>query len=206
MRNLKYIFGLALVLLASCFVASCNDDVKETLEQEWATVLDNYGVAYHFSDDGKCLGANGGIGKEDFDKMFIGHGWKHYATWEIDKNGKRLPDEYYHTMIGFSPQHYYFNSDSTLTSYYRSDAAGGIMKKEEVAYTFDDNYNNTRLTVLLLDTNEYLQITGWTLGEQPSFCMVRPLAKSTDGETTYGVSIYVQMTDKELKAMQDSAK
>lgn len=93
-----------------------------------------------------------------------------------------------------------------MTSYYRSDAAGGIMKKEEVAYTFDDNYNNTRLTVLLLDTNEYLQITGWTLGEQPGFCMVRPLAKSTDGETTYGVSIYVQMTDKELKAMQDSAK
>ena len=88
MRNLKYIFGLALVLLASCFVASCNDDVKETLEQEWATVIDNYGVAYHFSDDGKCLGANGGIGKEDFDKMFIGHGWKHYATWEIDKNAK----------------------------------------------------------------------------------------------------------------------
>ena len=41
MRNLKYIFGLALVLLASCFVASCNDDVKETLEQECATVLDN---------------------------------------------------------------------------------------------------------------------------------------------------------------------
>lgn len=206
MRNLKCIFGLALVLLASCFVASCNDDVEETLEQQWAMVLDNYETAYHFSDDGKCLGANGGIGKKDFDKMFIGHGWKHYATWEIDKNGKRLPDEYYHTMIGFSPQHYYFNSDSKLTSYYRSDAAGGIMKKEEVAYTFDDNYNNTRLTVLLLDTNEYLQITGWTLGEQPSFCMVRPLAKSTDGETTYGVSIYVQMTDKELKAMQDSAK
>ena len=27
-----------------------------------------------------------------------------------------------------------------------------------------------------------------------------------DGTTVYGVSIYVQMTDKELKAMQDSAK
>ena len=40
MRNLKSIFGLALVLLASCFVASCNDDVEETLEQQWAMVLD----------------------------------------------------------------------------------------------------------------------------------------------------------------------
>ena len=206
MRNLKCIFGLALVLLASCFVASCNDDVKETLEQEWATVLDNHGVAYHFSDDGKCLGAGGGIGKEDFDKMFIGHGWKHYATWEITRNGKRLPNEYYSSIVGMSPQNYYFDSSTQMTAYYYSDDAGSFMKKSEIAYTFNNRYNNTHRTVLLLGNNEYLQITGWTLGNQPSFCMVHPLGIKSNGDTIYGVSIYVQMTSQELKSMQDSAK
>lgn len=61
-------------------------------------------------------------------------------------------------------------------------------------------------TVLLLDNNEYLQITGWMLGTQPSFCIVHPLGIKSNGETIYGVSIYVQMTDKELNTMQNSAK
>ena len=73
-------------------------------------------------------------------------------------------------------------------------------------YTFNNNYNNTQRTVLLLGNNKYLQITGWTLGTQPSFCIVHPLATRSNGETIYGVSIYVQMTDKELKAMQNSAE
>ena len=36
--------------------------------------------------------------------------------------------------------------------------------------------------------------------------LVHPLAIEVDGTTIYGVSLYVQMTYKELKAMQDSAK
>lgn len=69
-------------------MVSCNDDSEETFEQQWASVLDNHGSNYDFSDGGKCFGAGGGISKENFDKMFIGHGWKHYGTWEIDKYGK----------------------------------------------------------------------------------------------------------------------
>lgn len=75
------------------------------------------------------------------------------------------------------------------------------MKKQEVAYTFNNKYNGTSRTVLLLGSDDYIQITGWTRGAQPSFCAVRPLAKDK-----YGVSIYVQMTDKELKTMQDGAQ
>lgn len=206
MKKLKFFIGLVLVLFASLFFASCNDDDEESLEQEWAHVLDNHGVAYSFSDNGNCFGDGGGIGQADFNKMFIGHGWKHYATWEIDKNGKRKSAEYYSNMLGLAPENYYFDSDTKLTTYYRSDISGGAVKKTEVAYTFNGRYNGTSRTVLLLDNNEYIQITGWTLGAQPIFCMVHPLGIEADGTTLYGVSLYVQMTDKELKAMQDSAK
>ena len=206
MKKLKFFIGLVLVLFASLFFASCNDDDEESLEQEWAHVLDNHGVAYSFSDNGNCFGDGGGIGQADFNNMFIGHGWKHYATWEIDKNGKRKSAEYYSNMLGLAPENYYFDSDTKLTTYFNSDADGGAVKKTEVAYTFNGRYNGTPRTVLLLDNNEYIQITGWTLGAQPSFCMVHPLGIEADGTTVYGVSLYVQMTDKELKAMQDSAK
>ena len=206
MKKLKFFIGLVLVLFASLFFASCNDDDEESLEQEWAHVLDNHGVAYSFSDNGNCFGDGGGIGQADFNKMFIGHGWKHYATWEIDKNGKRKSAEYYRNMLGLAPENYYFDSDTKLTTYYRSDISGGAVKKTEVAYTFNGRYNGTSRTVLLLDNNEYIQITGWTLGAQPTFCMVHPLGIEADGTTVYGVSLYVQMTDKELKAMQDNAK
>ena len=204
--KIKFIMGLVLVLFVSLFVASCNNDDEESLEQEWALVLDNHGVAYSFSDNGNCFGDGGGIGQADFNNMFIGHGWKHYATWEIDKNGKRKSAEYYSNMLGLAPENYYFDSDTKLTTYFNSDADGGAVKKTEVAYTFNGRYNGTPRTVLLLDNNEYIQITGWTLGAQPSFCMVHPLGIEADGTTVYGVSLYVQMTDKELKAMQDSAK
>lgn len=206
MKKLKFFIGLVLVLFASLFFASCNDDDEETMEQEWAHVLDNHGVAYSFSDNGNCFGDGGGIGQADFNKMFIGHGWKHYATWEIDKNGKRKSAEYYSNMLGLAPENYYFDSDTKLTTYCRSSALGGAVKKNEVTYTFNGRYNGTPRTVLLLDNNEYIQITGWTLGAQPIFCMVHPLGIEADGTTLYGVSLYVQMTDKELKAMQDSAK
>ena len=182
MKKLNFIMGLVLVLFASLFVASCNNDDEESLEQEFAHVLDNHGVAYSFSDNGNCFGDGGGIVQADFDNMFIGHGWKHYATWEIDKNGKRKSAEYYSNMLGLAPENYYFDSDTKLTTYCRSDISGGAVKKNEVTYT------------------------GWILGAQPSFCMVHPLGIEADGTTVYGVSIYVQMTDKELKAMQDSAK
>lgn len=206
MKKLNFIMGLVLVLFASLFVASCNNDDEESLEQEWAHVLDNHGVAYSFSDNGNCFGDGGGIVQADFDNMFIGHGWKHYATWEIDKNGKRKSAEYYSNMLGLAPENYYFDSDTKLTTYCRSDISGGAVKKNEVTYRFLDNYNGTSRTVLLLDNNNIIQITGWMLGAQPSFCMVHPLGIKADGTTVYGVSIYVQMTDKELKAMQDSAK
>ena len=38
-------------MLAFVFVVSCNDDDEESLEQQWALVLDNYECAYDFSDD-----------------------------------------------------------------------------------------------------------------------------------------------------------
>lgn len=157
MKKLNFIMGLVLVLFASLFVASCNNDDEESLEQEFAHVLDNHGVAYSFSDNGNCFGDGGGIDQAAFNNMFIGHGWKHYATWEIDKNGKRKSAEYYSNMLGLAPENYYFDSDTKLTTYCRSDISGGAVKKNEVTYTYNDNYNGTSRTVLLLDNNEYIQ-------------------------------------------------
>ena len=42
MKILNFIMGLVLVLFASLFVASCNNDDEESLEQEFAHVLDNH--------------------------------------------------------------------------------------------------------------------------------------------------------------------
>ena len=39
MKSLKSFVGLVLVLFASLFFVSCNDDVEETLEQQWASVF-----------------------------------------------------------------------------------------------------------------------------------------------------------------------
>ena len=39
MKNLKSFGGLVLVLFALLFFVSCNDDVEETLEQQWASVF-----------------------------------------------------------------------------------------------------------------------------------------------------------------------
>lgn len=161
MKTIKSCVGLAFVLFASFFVVSCNDDVEETLEQQWASVLDNHGCNYDYSDDGKCFGDGGGISKENFDKVIVGHGWKHYGTWEIDKYGKRLPLEYYHNIIGVSPDNYYFDSNTKLTIYYRSNMAGSAIKKSEVAYTFNRKYKGTSRTVLLLDKkNTFKSLAG----------------------------------------------
>ena len=71
MKKINYFVGLLLVMLAFVFVVSCNDDDEESLEQQWASVLDNHGDAYDFSDSGYCFGDGGGISKKNFEKMFI---------------------------------------------------------------------------------------------------------------------------------------
>lgn len=66
MKKINYFVGLLLVMLAFVFVVSCNDDDEESLEQQWASVLDNHGCAYDFSDAGYCFGDGGGISKKNF--------------------------------------------------------------------------------------------------------------------------------------------
>ena len=50
--KIKFIMGLVLVLFVSLFVASCNNDDEESLEQEFAHVLDCLFV--HMVDSLKC--------------------------------------------------------------------------------------------------------------------------------------------------------
>lgn len=205
MKNIKSFIGLMLVLFASFAFTACSNEDEPTLFSEWETVLDNHRVNYEYDESGRCFGVGGGISNENFKQMFIGHGWKNYGTWEIDENGKRLSNDYFSRMIGVSPTYYYFDNDTQLTTYYYSDAKAGAVKKEVLSYSFNNRYNGISRTVLLLDSDQYLQITGWTLGSQPSFCMVHSLGVRSKREI-FGVSIYVQMTDKELSDLQNSVK
>lgn len=71
MKKINYFVGLLLVMLAFVFVVSCNDDDEESLEQQWASVLDNHGCAYDFSDAGYCFGDGGGISKKTLKKCSL---------------------------------------------------------------------------------------------------------------------------------------
>ena len=64
----------------------------------------------------------------------------------------------------------------------------------------------TPRSVISLVDGSYMQITGWDLGAHPSFCAVYPLGLKRNNKDVYGVSIFVQMTDKELKEFQDANK
>ena len=206
MKNIKTIIGFAIALFVTAGFTACNNEDEVTTYTEWETVLNNHGIDYWYNENGECFGDGGGISKENFEKMFIGHGWKNYGTWEIDENGKRLSNEYYSNMIGVSPTHYYFDNETLLTTYYRSDAEAGAVKKNVISYSFNNRYNGTSRTVLLLNSGSYIQITGWTLGNQPTFCMVHSLGVISNNRKIYGVSIYVQMTDKELSDLQSNVK
>lgn len=205
MKIIKLLTGVLVVLFSSFAFTACSDKDEPSLFSEWKNVLDNHGCNYDYDETGRCFGDGGGIGEDNFKKMFIGHGWKNYGTWEIGENGKRLSDEYYSNMYGISPTYYYFDNETQLTTYYRSDAQSAV-KKNIQTYIFNNRYNDTPRTVLLLNTDSYIQITGWMLGSQPSFCMVCPLGVRGDKSVIYGVSIYVQMTDKELSDLQNSFK
>lgn len=206
MKNLKSFIGLSLVLFASFAFTACSDEDEPSLFSELENVVDNHGANYDYDETGRCFGDGGGIGEDNFKKMFIGHGWKNYGTWEIDENGKRLSDEFYSNMVGVSPIYYYFDNETQLTTFYRSDAEAGAVKKNILTYSFNNGYNGTSRTVLLLNTDSYIQITGWMLGSQPSFCMVHSLGVTSNNREIYGVSLYTQMTDKELSDLQNSVK
>lgn len=206
MKNIKTMMGFVIALFVTVGFTACNDEDEVTLYSEWKNVLDNHGCDYWYNENGECFGDGGGIDKENFDKMFIAHGWKNYGTWEIAENGKRLLDEYYSNMHGVSPIYYYFDNETQLTTYYHSDAEAGAIEKNNISYSFNNRYNGTSRTVLLLSPDSYIQITGWTLGNQPTFCMVHSLGVKSDNRKIYGVSLYVQMTDKELSDLQNSVK
>ena len=74
------------------------------------------------------------------------------------------------------------------------------------SYIFDGRYEGVPRSVILLEDGTYAQITGWDLGIHPSFCAVYPLGLKRNNKDVYGVSIFVQMTEKDLKEFQDASK
>lgn len=202
MKYLQLIGGLALLAFSAFFFTGCSDDEDLSLYSEWENILNNHACDYDFDDQGRCFGDGGGISQANFEKHVFGYGWKHYGTWEIDENGRRLEDEFYRNNVGLSPLDFYFENDTVMTTYERQNAQGNTSSSRHRLYAFHNRYEGTSRSVVLLDNGYYLQITGWTLGSRPSFCAVHPLGIMRNGKEAYGVSIYVRMTDNELEAFR----
>ncbi len=196
---------LSLMLLASTLfcMTSCNDNDNESLYSIWETSINNHGSDFTFDAQGRCY-ATGSIGATGFDENFVGHGWKHYATWEISEDGKRLPREYYTEIVGVSPHQFYIGTDHTITTYYISDAEAMAKKSDTVSFTFNDTYADPLRGSIMCVDGSYIQIIGWTTGTCASFCAIEHLGTLSDGRKIYGVSIYEKMSDKELATYQST--
>ena len=194
---------MSLIFLPLMCLTACNSEDVETLLSIWENTIDNHGCNYDFDAQGRCYGT-GSIGEANFKANLVGHGWKHYATWEISQDGKRMSNEYYGNMYGVSPHSFYFGSDGTVTRYYVSDAEAMAKKCVTEKYTFNDEATSLFHSSLMFDDGSYMQIVGWTMGQIASFCVIEPLGVTSAGKTIYGVSIYEKMTDAELKDFQSN--
>lgn len=180
-------------------MTSCNDD-DNSIYSDWENVINNRGSNFDFDAQGRCYGL-GSIAEADFNKHIVGHGWKHYGTWKISEDGKRLPKEYYKDMLGASPLQYYFGEDHTVTTYYVSNAEAWAKKSDTVPYTFYQTDDHVLDSSLMCSNDSYIQIIGWSIN---TLCVVKPLAVTGYGEKIFGVSIYEKMSDEELATYQNT--
>lgn len=206
MKDIRIKFSLLLVIFSVLGITGCSDKEDESLYSKWENCLDNHTANYAFDNQGRCFGDGGGISQENFEKMVTGHGWKNYGTWEIDESGKRLPDDFYKNVFGVNPANFYFAEGNKITTYRKDDSKANSMLSKTQSYSFDGRYEGVPRSVILLEDGTYAQITGWDLGIHPSFCAVYPLGLKRNNKDVYGVSIFVQMTEKELKEFQDACK
>lgn len=206
MKGFKFNFGLLLVIFSVLGITGCSDKEDKSLYSEWEKCLDNHTSNYVFDNQGRCLGDGGGISQENFEKMVTGHGWKNYGTWEINESGKRLPDDFYKNVYGVYPANFYFTEGNKITTYRKDDSKANSILSDTQSYIFDGRYEGAPRSVISLVDGSYMQITGWDLGVYPSFCAVYPLGLKRNNKDVYGVSIFVQMTEKELKEFQAANK
>lgn len=174
--NLLGILGLIFLLIVQ---SSCSKDDEFT---------------FKFDEKGECYYPSvQAISIENFEKSVVGSGWEHVSTHEIDAVGEYLKGEYYADLVGASPQQYFFESSSTMKSYYYADAypARGFSTS---VYSYMENVNriivnaNTRLQILSVD-KDILKV-------------LEHLAVRAGGQKIYGYSTYKRMSAQELKECQ----
>jgi len=206
MKKMKKYLFMALVALTSVLTSSC-----EEFPDDGTFDGTNWKEAkFPIAEDGKMLYIPRGVfpDAEGVKKALVGKGWKHVESHEIQANGKPKTVDYYEDMMGVSPYHYYFDTDSTLTEYTFSDAIPGNVKHHQNwAYHSDYDVIDVYSQVPTTEPSCIIQIIFFS---ENSMWLTQNIGSraNDNGSSTrvYVLSHYEKMTDKELQDYQTSYK
>lgn len=179
MKHFNLLGTLSLFFLLIVQSSCCKDD-------------DNY--VFKFDENGECYYPSvQAISTEDFENLVVGFGWRHVSTHEITENGEFLNREYYADLDGGSSSNYFFESNSSVKSYFYADAypANGFITST-YKYMADVNKvvsnSATKFQILSVDGDEMKA--------------VEYLAVRAGGQKIYGYSTYKRMSAQELEQCQ----
>jgi len=134
---------------------------------------------------------------EDLQSYLVGKGWKHISSYEIKEDGTVKQESFFKDLYGLSPTHYYFNSTTTLTTMYYSDAKG----LELVNNTHDWTYIEDESTICInpqVSATPVANIIQILEADESGMWLVK-LVATTTSRPVYTVSYYTRMSNNELK-------
>ena len=131
------------------------------------------------------------VSVEQFNRLAVGHAWKHVSTYEIRPDGSVKQKEFYEGMCGGGPVEYYFKTAGQMYRFVGNPPFNPIYRD---TYSYKDNRLCTKD-----GTDEYFEILG--LDEQ--YMHVKSHLGFRDGkndlEEIWGYTTYQKMTEQELE-------
>lgn len=204
-RNL---FSIVIMIACAFFLGSCDSD--DLSVEECKLDMNLFDQRYTVDDEGCCvLKGTKPVPGDEVQSKVVGYGWKSIATYEVQANGKLSQVDYYEDLIGAAPTHYWFASSRQLVKYYYVDVypSAGFFR-ESWSYDATKGFILTGDEMLSIK-ERYLQVlkldesNGKTLMYTMTKLGVRGNGKG-DYEPIYGMVVYRQMTDDELKKAQET--
>lgn len=137
----KFFFSFAMFVLVFSFSScSLNDDNGE--DNRFTIDPVNWMEAqFLFDDKGtmKYVPTNVFKSKEEMQQALVGKAWKHSFSYRIYNNtGKVENTEYYSSMYGPTPYHYYFYDKGNLYAMAYSDKKGGQYFADRREWSYDE--------------------------------------------------------------------
>jgi len=207
MKNVMLFLGSLLLCGAvSCTDANDKDDDLVIIEPPYVPMFqfDEQGVPYRWETP--TLSAEM---QESLRSEFVGYGWKWMQTNEIDSAGWVESEGFYETLYGVGPISYYVGSDSTITSFYHSDATN------QDGYLCDNYALSPESGILSNGTKPFgrdggdLYLRIWSIYQLSGrwyISCVEPLCTRYNEiglpHTVWGTSHYARMSDQELQQMR----